>query len=70
MDIETQFTDSSDMAGPLMNSTQGQDGLALMKNLSFMGRSGIRVIKGLRIAYLSGVDSDQLGDDIMKADPQ
>ena len=58
MDIETYFTDSSDLAGPLMNSAQGKDGVALMKRLNFLGRSGIRVVKGLRIAYVSGIDAD------------
>ena len=70
MDIETYFTDSSDLAGPLMNSAQGKDGVALMKRLNFLGRSGIRVVKGLRIAYVSGIDADQLGPEILKADAQ
>jgi hypothetical protein len=36
--------------------------------VKWLGRSGIIEIKGIRIAYLSGLDSDLLGDLIHNAD--
>lgn len=33
-----------------------------------MGRSGIKTIKGVRIAFISGLDSDILGHDIKNTD--
>ena len=35
-----------------------------------MGRCGVTVIKGLRVAYLSGIDFDLIGGDIIKTDPR
>ena len=37
--------------------------------MHFLGRSGIRDICGLRVAYLSGVDTDMLGPEMRAADP-
>ena len=37
--------------------------------MNFLGRSGLRVIKGLRVAYVSGIDCDLLGAEIFDADP-
>ena len=33
-----------------------------------MGRCGVKVIKGLRVAYVSGVDSDLCGNEVRNAD--
>ena len=38
--------------------------------MSFLGRSGVKVINGLRVAYISGVDADLLGNEVSKVDPQ
>ena len=70
MPIDTFFVDSSEMIAPFMNSAKGRDGVSFAKNLSFIGRSGIKVIKGLRVAFISGVDSDLLGSEVMGADPE
>ena len=35
-----------------------------------MGRSGVKLIKGLRVAYVSGVDSDLLGSEVVATDPE
>jgi len=68
--IDTYFTDSSELIAPFMNATTGRDGITFGKNVSFLGRSGIRNIKGLRVAFISGVDSDILGFEIRSSDPQ
>ena len=39
------------------------------KNASFLGRAGVRTIKGLRIAFVSGLDCDLLGTEVKNADP-
>ena len=53
-----------------MNATTGRDGITFGQNVSFFGRSGIRNIKGLRIAFISGIDSDILGSEIRSSDPR
>ena len=35
-----------------------------------MGRAGFKKIKGLRVAYISGVDSDILGTEVWGATPK
>ena len=70
MPIDTYFTDASDLIAPFMNSaSNGRSGLTFGQNVNFLGRSGIRNIKGLRVAYVSGVDSDLLGAEVRSADP-
>ena len=69
MPIDTFFTDASDLIAPFMNSAAGRSGLTFGQNVNFLGRSGIRNIKGLRVAYVSGVDCDLLGAEVRSADP-
>ena len=66
--MDTFFVDSSELAGPLMNSTQKSD-VSFGKNLTFLGRAGIKKIFGLRIAYISGIDSDVMGSEVWNSDP-
>ena len=40
----------------------------ITKNLIWLGRSGIKTINGVRIAFVSGIDSDILGSEIVNAD--
>ena len=67
--IDTFFTDSSDLIAPFMNSTSGRDGLTFGQNVNFLGRSGLQLIKGLRVAFISGVDCDLLGPEVKAANP-
>lgn len=68
--IDTFFTCSSDQIGPFMHASQSRDGLTFGQNVTFMGRSGIKVLKGgLRVAFISGIDSDLLGQEVKMADP-
>lgn len=45
-----------------------QSNIEIAKNFSWLGRSGIKVIDGVRVAFLSGIDSDILGSEIINAD--
>jgi hypothetical protein len=47
-----------------MNSNKTKDGFNIDRNVHFLGRSGVKVIQGLRIGYLSGIDSDLLGETV------
>ena len=47
-----------------MHSNKTKDGFQLDKNVLFLGRSGVKVINGLRIGYVSGIDSDLLGETV------
>ncbi len=38
----------------------------MVKGLTFLGRSGVKVIKGLRVAYISGIDFDAISDNVSK----
>ena len=68
MPIDTYFIDSTPVIAPFMNT--GQPGqYAFAKNLIFLGRSGIKVINGLRVAFISGMDSDLLGNEVRGVDP-
>ena len=67
--IDTFFTDSSDLIASFMNSTSARDGLTFGQNVNFLGRSGLKVIKGLRVAYISGIDCDLLGPEVKGANP-
>ena len=59
--IPTHFIDSTPLVGPFMASKKSSDGLELGKGLNFMGRSGVKLIKGgLRVAFLSGIDFDSI----------
>jgi len=54
-----------------MNATtkdESNGSIDLGKNIEWLGRSGIRMFGGLRIAYLSGVDSDILGSEVLGSD--
>lgn len=53
-----------------MHSDQSAGGTTFGKNVTFLGRSGIKILKGgLRVAFISGIDSDLLGPEIKRADP-
>ena len=58
--IPTYFIDSTPLAAPFMNSKKSKDGFELTKGLTFLGRSAVKLINGLRVAYVSGVDFDSL----------
>ncbi len=59
--INTHFIDSTSLVAPFMNSKKTQAGFSLSKGLNFLGRSGVKLIEGLRVAYISGVDFDVMG---------
>lgn len=59
--IPTHFIDSTPLIAPFMNSKKTIEGFSLARGLNFLGRSGVKVINGLRIAYVSGIDFDVLG---------
>ena len=52
-----------------MNSKKTIGGFQLTKGLNFLGRSGIKVINGLRVAYVSGIDFDVLGGSSLVSSP-
>ncbi|TNV85145.1 hypothetical protein FGO68_gene10308 [Halteria grandinella] len=58
--IPTHFIDSTPLIAPFMNSEKTKNGFDMAKGLSFLGRSGLKVISGLRVAYISGIDFDVL----------
>ena len=58
------------MIAPFMNAPKTKDGYEFAKNFHFLGRSGLKVIKGLRIAYVSGLDCDMLGSEVRNANPE
>jgi len=68
MPVDTFFVDSSELAGPLMNSAS-RSGAPFGKNLTFLGRAGVKTIAGLRVAYISGLDSDVMGSEVWASDP-
>jgi hypothetical protein len=51
-----------------MNTKKSMNGYEFVKNVNFLGRSGIVEIKGLRVGYISGIDSDLLGETVFKDD--
>lgn len=59
---QTYFTDSTSFIAPFMNSSKTKEGFDFDKDVHFLGRSGLKIISGLRVAYLAGIDSDLLGD--------
>eukprot|EP00347_Sterkiella_histriomuscorum_P005571 403356100 len=58
--IPTYFIDSTQYVSPLMNATKSQNGYEIARNLKFMGRAGVQLINGLRIAFISGIDIDSI----------
>lgn len=38
------------------------------KDVQYLGRSGVKVINEMRIAYLSGIDSDLMGETVITSD--
>ena len=67
--VDTYFTCTSEQIAPFMNSSLSQGGLTFGQNVTFLGRSGIRILKsGLRVAFVSGLDSDMLGPEVTQAD--
>ena len=66
MPINTYFVDSTTIIAPFMS--QGTEH-SFAKGLKFLGRSGLSVICGLRVAFVSGVDADLLGSEVRMADP-
>lgn len=65
MPCQTMFVDSSEYAALLMNSNQEID---LGCNIKWLGRSGVTTVKGIKIAFLSGIDSDILGPEVQSCD--
>ena len=53
------------MIGPFM--IKGEH--SFTKGLTFLGRSGIKEIQGLRVAFVSGLDADMLGNEVRNSDP-
>ena len=67
--IDTFFTCSTEGISPFMNSHSSRNGLTFGSNVTFLGRSGIKILKGgVRIAFVSGVDCDMLGPELKSAD--
>ena len=64
MPIDTYFIDSTPIIAPFMAVNREQ---SFAKNCMFMGRSGIKMINGLRVAFVSGLDSDLLGGEVRGA---
>ena len=64
--IDTLFIDNSPIISPFMNSNKSKNGIdfSLNPTLEFLGRSGVREFNNLRIAFISGIDSDILGDSV------
>ena len=56
------FVDSSEVSALLMN--QSESGVEICPNFTWLGRSGIKEINGIRIAFVSGIDSDILGSEV------
>jgi hypothetical protein len=54
--ITTHFIDSTNLISPFMNSKKTASGFELVRGINFMGRSGIKIIKGLRVGFISGID--------------
>jgi hypothetical protein len=52
-----------------MNSKKTIGGFQVTKGLNFLGRSGVKVINGLRVAYVSGIDFDVLGGSSLASSP-
>lgn len=52
-----------------MNSKKTSAGFEMSSGFNFMGRSGVKLVKGLRVAFLSGIDFDVLGSaDMLKSE--
>ena len=52
-----------------MNSKNTSAGFEMSSGFNFMGRSGVKLVKGLRVAFLSGIDFDVLGSaDMLKSE--
>lgn len=66
MAVDTYFIDSTSIIAPFMTRSKEH---SFCKNLTFLGRSGIRTICGLRVAFVSGIDSDMLGSEVRGAKP-
>ena len=64
---KSAFVDSSEVSALLMNQS-ALSNTEIAKNFNWLGRSGISVINGVRVAFLSGIDSDILGAEIVNAD--
>ncbi len=64
---KSAFVDSSEVSALLMNQS-ALNNTEIAKNFNWLGRSGISVINGVRVAFLSGIDSDILGAEIVNAD--
>jgi hypothetical protein len=45
-----------------MSSKKTSLGFEMVKSFNFMGKSGVKIIKGLRVAFLSGIDFDVIGE--------
>ena len=69
MPCKTIIVDSSNAAAILMNSNNSNLSLGKDSNITWLGRSGISEFSGIRIAYVSGIDSDILGSEVYLCDP-
>ena len=58
------FIDSTPAIAPFMNSNLAKDGIQFKNGFNFLGKSGIKIINNLRIAYISGLDSNYLGEEV------
>ena len=48
-----------------MNSDKSKNGFDISQNVNFLGRSGVIELKGgIRIGFISGIDSDLLGEGV------
>lgn len=47
---------------------QSESVVDICPNFTWLGRSGIKEINGIRIAFVSGIDSDILGSEVQSAD--
>jgi len=65
MPCDVIFTDSSEYASILMNSSKTS--VTLAPRIQWLGRSGVHTVKGIKIAYVNGVDSDILGTEVQKS---
>ncbi len=64
---KSAFVDSSEVSALLMNQS-ALNNTEIAKNFNWLGRSGISIMNGVRVAFLSGIDSDILGAEIVNAD--
>ena len=60
--IETYFIDGSKIIQPFLEAKTSENGMKIAKNVEFLGKLGIKEIKGLKIGFISGQTPDPLSD--------